>query len=229
MSRRRAQPQMLPGFAEVESRRPWRGAVHRSRTSKGPPPAPRPWEAYVIGVDTARRSGWSRWARGKVRASGELDTLDESAIAAVLTDGLREAAELGLPCVLVLEKAYGGSVAVVMALGAAAERWLAVWRKLAKPYGHVGKVERVAISTWRSAVLGPSSVGLERDEVRPVEQRVARAILQLPLGAMIGGDEAPGVCIGFWGTRAGEVGELLGKRSRKASLNAWLGKDGAHA
>lgn len=219
---RKPRTMSLPGMEQAITRRPWSGAVQTSKTRKGPPPAPRPWECVVLGVDTARVSGWSIWLRDKCERSGQLDTLrDPDLIWDVVRMAIRLASDHGVPCVLVLEKPYGGNVHVVAALGAAAERWLAAWRRVALDVGHVGKVVRVQPGTWRAAVIGKEAHGLERDQVRLVEQRIARGILHLPQGAVIGEDEAPGVLIGCWGSRAGEVGQVLSKKAQKQSLKAW--------
>jgi hypothetical protein len=105
----------------------------------------------------------------------------------------------------------------VAGLGAARERWLRAWRELAT--GHVGKVVTVQPGTWRAAVLGPQSIGMERDQVREQEQLVARAFV----GRDVGPDEAPAILIGRWGAQAGELGKHLGKRAKAASLAAWTG------
>lgn len=214
--RRRARPVALelPGL-ESPAFKPG-VPLRKPSSSKRPTPAPLPWECVVLGVDTARRSGWSVWARGALIARGELDTLDEAALRAVISRVLAGAAELGLPAVIVLEKPYGGSADIVAALGAAAERWLKIWRELA--VGHKGRVARVQPSRWRAAVLPEWYPQMPREQCRTEEQRVALAIAG---AADIGGDEAPAVCIGYWGSRAGEVGRLLSKTTQRASLQAW--------
>jgi hypothetical protein len=173
----------------------------------------------ILGVDTARVSGWSVWSAGKWIAHGELDTLNASALRSVVADALEVGQAHALPCVLVLEKPYGGNVNVVAALGATRERWLAPWRELAT--GNVGKVVLVSPSTWRAAVLGGAWASAPREQVRPVEQAMAAGLVGCKPGMQLGGDEAAGVCIGWWGTRAGEVGRLLGKRAKAASIAAW--------
>jgi hypothetical protein len=206
----------LPGLPTPAFRPSTR--LRRSKSKRRPSPAPLPWECVALGVDTARRSGWSVWARGHLIARGELDTLDEAALREVISRVLAGAAELGLPAVLVLEKPWGGAADLVAALGAAAERWLKPWRELA--VGHRGRVVRVQPTTWRSAVLPDWYPQMPREECRAEEQRFA---LALSGATDIGGDEAPAVCIGYWGSRAGEVGRLLSKTTQRASLAAWGG------
>jgi len=193
--------------------------LRKSASKRRPSPAPLPWECVVLGVDTARRSGWSVFSRGHLVARGELDTLEAGAIEGVVQQAVDGAAALGLPLVLVLEKPWGGkNVGVVTALGAAIERWERVWRALAQ--GHLGRVVKVGVSTWRAAVLGPEWLGVERELVRAHEQLVARALLGVD---QVGGDEAPAVLIGYWAARAGEVGRRLSKTAQRASLAAWGG------
>lgn len=202
------------GLLSAETtRRVWRGAVQRSRARKGPSGVLRPWPAVVLGVDTARRSGWAISVSGKHLGSGELDTLNPPAVRNVVGLALNAAGERELPCVLVLEKPWGGTVAVVSALGAARERWLSVWREYA--LGHKAKVVLVTPATWRSAVLGRGFGSKPRDQVRDVEQAVAAGIVGLKPGQRLGADEAPAVCIARWAAHAGEVGKLLGKRAQQ--------------
>jgi hypothetical protein len=170
----------------------------------------------VLGVDTARQSGWAVWARGHLVARGEVDTLDAAAVRAVVASTVAGAAELELPAVLVLERPWGGNVHIVTALGAARERWQVAWRELAA--GHLGRVLTVSPSTWRSAELGAYFASAKREECRDAERSMARGYTG---AADVGGDEAPAICIGHWASRAGEVGKLLGKRAQRASLAAW--------
>lgn len=178
-------------------------------------PAPRPWEVVTLNIDTARVSGWSVWARGYLIASGELDTLVEAAIRDVVARALEGAAQLGLPACIVLEKPWGGSPNIVAALGAARERWLRVWRELA--VGNLARVVLVQPGTWRAAVLTGWRPRMERDDCRALELAMGRALAGV---AELGGDEAPAVCIGFWSSRAGEVGKTLGKRVHRQQLAA---------
>jgi hypothetical protein len=114
----------------------------------------------------------------------------------------------------VLEAPWGGSVAVVAALGAARERWLRAWRDAGQAGGRVVKVTP---SVWRGPVLGRQWVSAPREEVRPQEQLVARAIA----GRAVGEDEAPAILIAKWGSHAAQVGRAIGKRASKASLKSW--------
>lgn len=188
----------------------------RSRRSRGrTSPSPKPWACVVLGVDTAATSGWCIAVSGKRVDSGELSTLDTPELSRVVRWALDLGRLGGLRVVLVLEAPWGGSVTVVAALGAARERWEGVWRDAGQT---PRRVVRVNPSTWRSAVLGRSSIGMSRDAVRAFEQGVARAVVGKPLGP----DEAAAVLIARWGSHAGEVGKVIGVKGRKASMRAWL-------
>jgi hypothetical protein len=181
--------------------------MRASSSAKGPSPVWRPWECVVLAIDTARVSGWCVTTVGKYVQSGEVDTTDELSVRRVVIAALLIAEVAGLPCVLVLEKPYGGNVNVVAALGAVRERWMHQWRDLA--VGNLGKVVLVSPVTWRARVLPRGSTLLDRDAVRLVEQTVAR---RLAARHNIGEDEAPAICIGQWASHAGELAKLLGKR-----------------
>lgn len=178
-------------------------------------PAPKPWAAVVLAVDTARISGWALFVVGKRVDSGEVDTLKAHALTSIVEWAV-DLAELQAraPVVLVLEAPWGGSATVVAALGAARERWEAAWRKAKQARG---RVVRVRPSTWRAAVLGRATVGMPRDQVRALEQHVASALV----GKKLGEDEAPAVLIGRWASFAGAVGTAIGKRAQRRSLREW--------
>ncbi len=192
------------------------GAAVLHATKSGKALAPAPWEAVIVNVDTARISGWCVTLRGVVVASGEVDTYSTSAVRAVLSQALEGARVHKLPCVLVLEKPWGGNVTVITALGAARERWLVHWRELAT--GNQHRVVLVSPSTHRPVVLGPEYHMAKRDDARAGELAFAR----LALGREpIGGDEAAATCIAAWSCRAAQVGKLLSNTSRRESLASW--------
>lgn len=219
MARRATQLALLGSESAEHTRRAWKGGVSASRARKGPPAVPRPWPCVVLAVDTARVSGWSIWVQGKYAQSGEFDTLNASEIERVVSAGALLAEAGDVPYVLVLEKPWGGNVTVVAALGAARERWLSAWRKLA--VGNVGKVVTVAVPTWRARVLGGNTIGMKRDQVRPIEQAAALGLKGARPGVSVGGvgpDEAPAVCIGKWATHAGELAKHMGKRIQRKAM-----------
>jgi len=187
-----------------------------SRARRHTSPAPKPWACVVLGVDTAARSGWAIAVSGKRVDSGEVDTLNTPDIERVVRWAIELGRVGGLRVVLVLEAPWGGSVAVVAALGVARERWERAWRDAGQT---VRRVVRVNPSTWRAAVLGRQAIGLEREAVRALEQRVA-AWLVGP-GRVLGPDESAAVLIAAWGAQAGEVGRAIGKRGQRESMKQW--------
>jgi len=60
-----------------------------------------------------------------------------------------------------------------------------------------------------------------REEVRPIEQAISAGIKGCAAGEVPGGDEAPAICIAQYGSRSPDVGALLGKKAKAASLAAW--------
>lgn len=192
-------------------------APSRSRSSRArryTSLSPKPWACVVLGVDTAAQSGWAIAVSGKRVDSGELSTLDTPELERVVRWAVDLGRVGGLRVVLVLEAPWGGSVAVVAALGVARERWERAWRDAGQT---VRRVVRVNPSTWRAAVLGRGAIGMERDAVRALEQSVARRLVGKELGA----DESAAVLIARWGAQAGEVGRAIGKRGQRESMKQW--------
>lgn len=89
---------------------------------------PAPWRAVGLSVDTAAHSGWAVALEGQLVTSGELDTTNAVAVCAVVARSAMLATIHKFPFALALEAPWGGSVAVVAALGAARERWERAWR-----------------------------------------------------------------------------------------------------
>lgn len=186
-----------------------------------PPASPRPWRVVLLAVDPgSKRSGWSVWAGNLYRRSGEC-RLSISAIADVVRGALDLAEKLGLPCVLVTERPF---IQKAGRSHGASDHAHKLWRDVWADCGGVKKrVVRVWPAVWRSAVLGRGNGNKARDEVRPVEQKAALHLVvnygysPAPEGLVIGPDEAPAICIGRWGTCAGEVGEALPKKLRRVA------------
>jgi hypothetical protein len=177
--------------------------VHRSKSRSRPVPAPKPWEAVIVTVDAARVSGWAIGVRGSVVESGE------------------RAVELGklhsLPVVIVLEFMWGGRVNATVGCAIACDRWRAAWRAVGQARTRMGRCQP---KQWRGPVLGTCWAHAKREEVRPVEQSMARGIVGRE---DVGEDEAPAICMQHWAARAPLVGKLIGKRASDASLRAWTG------
>jgi hypothetical protein len=210
---------MLPGVDVARALRavtPIARATARTR-SRTEAPAPKPWLCVVLGVDTACTSGWCICVSGRRVDSGELDTLDPAELGRVVQWAVDLGAVGSLPVCLVLEAPWGGTVATLVGLGAARERWQRAWRDAGQA---TGRVVRVKPSTWRAPVLGGHYVSAPRDETREQEQLVARAIV----GRVVGADEAAAILIARWAAHAAPVGRAIGKRASAASLKAWTQK-----
>lgn len=215
-SRARAQSLLLPGVELTPARAVTpiaRATASQRRDVEAPSPVP--WAAVVLAVDTARTSGWAITSCGSRVGSGEVDTEDSAEVERVVEWAVTSAGDF--PVVLVLEKAWGGNVNIVSALGAARERWLRPWRDAGQARGRVVLVNP---ATWRSAVLGGYWVSAKRENVRVHEQLVARHVKGSPAGP----DEAAAILIARWASHAAVVGKAVGKRAIKASLAAWVAK-----
>lgn len=221
MSRRaRRSLQEAPGVRGAASAPPKRRRARRAGPVGATAASAVPWECVVLAVDTATRSGWSVRVAGKQSSFGEADTLDPGALDYIVSWALYQADARGLPLVLVLEAPWGGPMPMLLALGAARERWLVAWRRHRL---FASRIVKVQPSTWRSAVLGREWASAPRAEVRRHEQAVATAMMRGEMGGELRrngdremrGDEAAAVLIGRWAERAQVVGRALGRvRSR---------------
>lgn len=191
----------------------------RAMCSRGkkPAPAPKPWQCSILAVDTAENSGWSVWVDGTLVSSGETDTRDEARMLKIASWPGSHTISSGPP-VLVLEAPYGGpkhagEVKTLIALGMARERWLRAWKDAGEARARVVLVQP---ATWRAAVLG-NVRGLKTPALNKLEQQVAKRIS----GRDCRPDEAAAVCVGAWASYAAAVGEVIGKKAREASMEAW--------
>lgn len=186
-------------------------AYKTARARPRRPPSVLPWRCVVLGVDTARRSGWAVRVLGRLRYSGEVDVRRSGDVREVIELGMRVAAETELPLVLVLEKPYGGKAFVLVALGVARQCWLGPWDELGN---RRARVVSVLPATWRARVLGRVHAVAKRDAVRAVELEAARRMVGPGMRDELGADEAAAILISQWATYAGEVGAVLGTRGR---------------
>jgi hypothetical protein len=217
MAKRRAQQTAL--FAEEQRARPVSPqaramTVSRSR-NKREAPAPKPWQAVILAVDTAAHSGWSNWFDGKYQCSGEIDTEHQVSLEALCMSVVANAKAYGRTPLLVLEFWWGGNARVCAGLHVHCDRWKRAWKAAGQSPRRVVKVQP---GQWRSAVLGSWSIGKRSAEVRRAEQSIARGIA---CREDVGEDEAPAICIGHWSSYAAKVGEVLGERVQKKSMAAW--------
>jgi hypothetical protein len=183
-----------------------------------------PHHCVVLGVDSGKAGGWSIYAAGKLVQFGELDGFDLEAVCKVVRAALQIAEIADMPAVLVIERpaTYRGSgkrsFGTVLGMGATRGVWRAAWQSEG---GATRRIVDAPIATWRSQVLGKGWGGrVTREQVRPVEQSMARFIVRSELGeehaAKVGPDSAPAICIGRWGSHASQVAKRLPARSRAA-------------
>lgn len=198
-------PRLVSGLAR---------ATARARAGDIEAPCAVPWKCLVLGIDTARTSGWAINVCGQLLDSGEVNTFHSGALERIVSHAQALALTAGVPSVLVLEAPWGGSVKIVASLGASSERWLRPWLQLGEAHGRVVKVMP---NQWRGPVLGASFVSCARDKVRAHEVRLASELA----GRAVGSDEAPAILIALWGSRAGRVGKVIGKRATRATVRAW--------
>lgn len=165
------------------------------------PPSLLPHACVVLATDCASVSGWSIWAGGVYRGSGEFalmskpELLDKVCVAAVDLGK-----KLGLPVVLVYEKPFAGT-----SQGSFSGNWKVAFVKAG---GVKTRMTFAYPAEWRSAaagVLPPGYANKPRKEVRPKEQEVAARLA----GRACGPDESPAVCLGKFGCHADKVARKL--------------------
>jgi hypothetical protein len=222
MARRRAQQTAL--FAEEHWLRTSKPVSPQARAmcvkpgrTKREAPAPKPWEAVILAVDTAKNSGWSSWADGRIEGSGELDTDNDAALRELCGLVATNARAYGRTAVLVLEFWWGGNAQVCAGLHVHCDRWTRAWKAAGESLDRVVKVQP---GQWRGPVLGSWSVGKRSAEVCKAELATAQGIVGRN---DVGSDEAPAILIGRWASYAPQVGDVIGKRARDKSMKAWTG------
>lgn len=190
--------------------------VRPGRTKRAAP-APKPWQALILAVDTAAHSGWSNWTDGKLDCSGEIDT-DDAVVLQALCRRVTVKGELyGRKPVLVLEFWWGGNARTCAGLHVQCDRWKQAWKATG---GAASRIVKVSPGQWRGPVLGSWSVGKKREEVRDAELSTARGIVGRE---DVGADEAAAILIGRWASFAPQIGDVIGERARDKSTAAWQG------
>lgn len=183
----------------------------------------RPWEAVVLGVDPGKHAGWSLWIRGRYYMSGEVVSTRPGACDDIIVLTVETAKQLKLPCALHYEwSAWGPSAATTAGLAASMERWLVQWRTYAR--GNLQRREKVDLSRWRSRILGKGyGSGNTELNVAAREQLVATALIRAyaldnehrnDATALLGANQAPAICIGFYGSYSVRLGRKLPKATQ---------------
>lgn len=163
----------------------------------------------VLAIDTARRSGYAIRVRGRLKWSGEVDTLQPAEVREIVSLAC-EQAEPRTPAVLVLEKhTFKGRPGMLIGLGQARERWMSAWAEFGQPRS---RVVSVLPSVWRGCVLGKAYRSASREACRDAELAAARSHETTGHWEHIGPDEAAAILISRWATYAPAVARVLPKR-----------------
>lgn len=169
-----------------------------------------PLPCVVLGIDPARVSGWSIFARGKYVTSGVAKTQADRELAVRIANA--ESGGEDIPLVVVAERWNPGGkwyTATKVGIGTAWGLWLAELERIGLPKR---RVVRVYPQTWRAAVLGMGGRGATTEACH--QAALARANT-LHHASATSSDEAEAIAIAEWGTRSGEVAAVLPKRKGK--------------
>jgi len=146
----------------------------------------------VLGIDTAKNSGYAVRIRGRLIFSGEVNTLRHDLVTAVVLDALDVAAESNSRLSVIFERAYGGPRFTIEGLAMARERWLVVLRDHRSVESHT-----VMPNRWRQDLFGKRK-GMRRAGWRALEMASAQA--EVARECRLGPDEAAAICISRWGS-----------------------------
>lgn len=166
------------------------------------PPELVPHAAAVLAIDPGEVSGWAIWQRGQLVRAGAIEDVFGPLVVELVQ---HFATRYQGPHVAVVERPFRVRFASQTSIGAAD----AIWRRRLEEARI--RFVRVYPSSWRSRVLGKGWGNASRDLARAKEQEVACAIAGV---ASIHPDAAPAVCMGQWGSFAGETLAVLPKRVR---------------
>lgn len=170
----------------------------------------RPHHCVVLGIDGARASGWSIWADGVYWWSGEIKGFRFAAMQDVVAKAQSLRKQRQCPAFLLLEDVFGRNRGALLSLGGARALWQTAWVEGGGVKSHQG---RVMASRWAGKVLGKGWGAARSEQRRPQEQRYAASIA----GRAVGPDEAPSICIAYYGCHSSIVGDKLPQRFREAA------------
>jgi hypothetical protein len=199
-----------------EARR--RGLLGKPKRVKKPsPPASyTPHRAVILGIDSAKRSGW-----GVLKSTGRLGERSQLLCHGESEDLLawryavqraRDAERIdNLPLIVVMETwTTGGRTdrrmgpSTLIGLGESRGHW----KELLKRFGHPRRrIIQVNVMTWRSDLFG-GPMNRTSEQWKSEARRYVEGLFKITVGP----DEAEGICIAVWGSQAGHVGALLPKR-----------------
>jgi hypothetical protein len=158
----------------------------------------------LLSLDSAAKSGWALWLRGKLVDSGEVRTRK----VVVVKRAVELAQAEGLPVMVVREKwSPGGwkTYQTPIGLGAGWGEWRIALRAHGVPST---RVEEIFPATWKSAVL--SGGNMTREESLAAAMRYVEARFHIKAKP----DQAVAIVIGVWGIHSGEVGARLARYSQ---------------
>ena len=188
-----------------------------SRKKLKPPPSPFPWRCVVLSIDPGAKGGAAVWSCGVFMMSWPVRTDAEKGV--VVRYAYDVARRNGLPLVVVFETwrppAEGFGYMAGRALAASKASWKTIVN-MGMPF-KLGrrtfpKYLEVYAATWQARVL---TVGrANRDQRIEATIDAGNTYSDEPC---IDDNEAAARCIGYWATRAGEVGELLPEEFRRAA------------
>jgi hypothetical protein len=205
----------------------------RRQKKPAPPPSFTSHKCVVLGIDPASTSGWSVFVDGTLVNSGVVEAR-HSGRQAPRAHSIQEVVRnviyrsmgnqfgiIARPAVAVAETwttgpgDYRATAAMMLGLGTS---W-GIWERELTSFAVTGdlyfskrNIVRVNVATWRSKLFGKVNVS-KAEAIRYVKD-------QFKIARPVGHDEAEAICIGYWGTRAGEVGVAI-ERLKKARFAPW--------
>lgn len=183
--------------------------IHRGKVAPLRPPTPRPLDAAIMMIDSAKTSGIALYVRGRLHAYNECNARDPRARLQVLREFTTTATVRGLPYAVALEVPWGGYQSAALSLHATAALWRDSWLQLEQRAELM--VESTA-ATWRKRLFGNAK--MPRDLARRVElgfaHQVVRRDIRDPYIRRVGPDAAAAICIGQVMIRSPELQQTLG-------------------
>ena len=181
-------------------------------------PSIRPYAAIVIGVDPGAQGGASIWDCGHYVTSRVVTCSLDRVLVLRRVHALASSIPTGIPVVMVFETwTAHGKINTDTLIGLGAE--IGKWQERAEDFRVTcrhwqgPKSVKVKVNTWRKAVIGGTAYRNWPTDVwkRAAIQRATALTGTEPSTA----DEAEAILVGYWGTRAAEVGAVLPKATRE--------------
>ena len=184
--------------------------IHRGRSAPLRPPTPRPLDAAIMMIDSAKTSGIALYVRGRLYAYNECNARDPRARLHVLRELITTATVRGLPYAVALEVPWGGYQSVALSLHATATLWRDSWLQLEQRDELM--VDSGDAARWRKRLFGDAK--MPRDYARRIEMSYAHQVVRRdildPHVRRVGPDAAAAICIGQVMIRSPELQQTLG-------------------